>query len=163
MAMTSYMKVTGYGQGEIKGDCSQEGEMRKDMILVYDINHTIELPRDRLTGAPTGQRIHLPLTITKHFDKASPLLYQALCSGEKCDVELYFFHITEKGTEEHYFTISLTEAIIVEMQAYKPMVFMPENKPYHDMEKVSFTYSKIIWSYVVDGIESEDAWKAPKT
>ncbi|HUU30248.1 MAG TPA: Hcp family type VI secretion system effector [archaeon] len=162
MAMTSYMMVTGRSQGEMKGDCTQEGEQRKDKILVYDISHTIEIPRDRLTGLPTGQRIHMPLTVTKHFDKSSPLLYQALCSGEQCDVELYFFRITEKGTEEHYFTVKLMNAIVVELQAYKPMVFLPENKPYHDMEKVSFTYSKIIWTYVVDGIESEDDWQKPK-
>ena len=35
-------------------------------------------------------------------------------------------------------------------------------KPLHDMEMVSFTYEKIIWTYVPDGIEAEDDWKAPK-
>lgn len=30
------------------------------------------------------------------------------------------------------------------------------------MEEVHFTYSKIIWTHEVDGIEAEDDWKAPK-
>jgi len=39
---------------------------------------------------------------------------------------------------------------------------LAENKPYHDMEEVQFTYEKIIWTAVVDGVEAEDDWKAPK-
>jgi len=30
------------------------------------------------------------------------------------------------------------------------------------MEEVSFTYSKIIWTWEPDGIEAEDSWTAPK-
>ena len=160
MAMTSYMTVTGANQGDVKGDCTQAG--REDTMLVYDIKHEIEIPRDRLTGLPTGQRVHMPFVITKHVDRGSPQLYQACCSGEQCEVEIKFFHITEKGTEEHYFTIKLEQAIIVDIKANKPMVFLPENKPYMDMEEVSFTYSKITWTHEVDGVTADDDWKMPK-
>ena len=157
MAMTAYLTVKGLSQQDMKGDCAQAG--REDTILVYDIQHKIEIPRDRLTGTASGQRIHEPLVITKHLDQASPLLHRACCTGEHCEVDLKFFRITEKGTEEHYYTIKLSDAIIVEIENITPMVFLPENKPYHDMEKVSFTYSKIIWTYEPDGIEQEDDWK----
>jgi type VI secretion system secreted protein Hcp len=30
------------------------------------------------------------------------------------------------------------------------------------MEDVSFTYSKIIWTWEVDGVEAQDEWKVPK-
>ncbi|MFO7752654.1 MAG: Hcp family type VI secretion system effector [Desulfobacteraceae bacterium] len=160
MAMTSYLKVTAKDQGEIKGDCTQEG--REDLILVYSIDHKVEIPRDTHTGLPTGQRMHKPFHIIKHKDKSSPGLFQACCSGEQMDTELKFYRITDAGKEEHYFTIKLESAIIVEMQEYNPLVFLEESKPYKDMEKVSFTYEKIIWTYEPDGIETEDSWKAPK-
>jgi type VI secretion system secreted protein Hcp len=132
-------------------------------MLIYAQDHKVEIPRDTHTGLPTGQRIHMPYTITKHKDQASPKLYQACCSGEHfTDWVLKFFRINDKGQEEHYYTIKLTDAIIVEMREYTPMTFIADNKPYKDMEEVSFTYSKISWTYEPGGIESEDDWKAPK-
>ncbi len=64
MALTMYMKVTGKNQGEIKGSCDQGGD-KKDKILVYAMDHKVEIPKDTHTGLPTGQRIHHPLTVTK--------------------------------------------------------------------------------------------------
>ncbi len=161
MAMTSYMSLIGNNQGPIEGDCTQAG--REGTILVYDVKHEIEIPKDEHTGLPTGQRIHKPAVITKHIDKSSPSLMQACTSGEQfSEVVIKFFHITETGAEEHYYTIKLENAIIVRMKVNKPMTFLPENKPYHDMEEVQFTYSKIIWTAEVDGVEAEDDWKTPK-
>ncbi len=159
MAMTSYLKVTAKDQGEIKGDCTQSG--REDLILVYSIDHAVEIPRDTHTGLPTGARIHKPFQIIKHKDLSTPKLFQACCNGEQVETELKFYRITEAGKEEHYFTIKLEGAIIVEMQEYNPLTFLEENKPYKDMETASFTYSKIIWTYEPDGIETEDSWKTP--
>ncbi len=100
----------------------------------------------------------------KHKDQASPLLFQACCSGEHIsNFELDFYRISDKGQEEHYFTIKLENAIIVEMREFTPTTFLEENKPYHDMEEVFFSYEKIVWTYEPDGIESEDDWKSPKS
>ena len=161
MAMTSYLSVTGANQGEIKGGCTQAG--REGKILVYRIDHAVEIPKDTHTGLPTGQRIHHPLLITKAKDGSSPLLFQACCSGERFTAwQLQYYRINDKGQEELYFTIKLENAIIVKMREYTPLTFLPDNKPYHDMEDVSFTYEKISWTYETDGIEAEDDWKAPK-
>ncbi|XOF34783.1 MAG: Hcp family type VI secretion system effector [Candidatus Electrothrix sp. YB6] len=162
MANTMYLKLKGSETGDVKGDCTQAG--REDMILVYAFDHTVEIPRDTHTGLASGQRIHQPLGITKHKDQASPLLFDICCSGERItEFELWFYRINDKGKEEQYFTIKLENAIVVEMQEYTPMTFLPENKPYHDMEKVLFSYEKIVWTYNPDGIESEDDWKKPKS
>ena len=158
MALTGYLKVTGKSQGEIKGDCTQSGD-KKDKILVYASDHTVEIPKDTHTGLPTGQRIHQPMSITKHKDQASPKLYKALCTGEQCTVEYDYYRIKGDGKEEQYFTIKLEEAIIVEMREYTPMTFLPEDKPYHDMEEVRFTYSKVTWTYKDGNIEFTDSWK----
>ncbi|MDY0361139.1 MAG: Hcp family type VI secretion system effector [Desulforegulaceae bacterium] len=161
MAMTAYMNLEGMNQGKIEGGCTQSG--RESMILVFGVDHNVEIPKDTHTGLPTGQRIHHPLLITKEIDKSSPLLYQACCSGEQFkEVSLSYYRINEKGQEEHYYSIKLQNAIIVSMRTYKPLTFLEENKPYKDMEDVQFTYEKIIWTYESDGIESEDSWKTPK-
>ncbi len=158
MALTAYMKIEGQTQGEMKGDCPQ-GQDKKDCVLVYAIEHDVEIPRDTHTGLPTGQRIHHPLTITKHVDQASPKIYKACCTGEQCTVTLDHYRIGPVGQEEKYFTIKLEDAIVVSVHKETPLTFLPENKPYSDMEKVSFTYSKITWTYNDGNIEYVDDWK----
>ena len=160
MAMTSYLTLEGNSQGKIEGDCTQKGHEK--WILVYGTNHEIEIPRDQHTGLATGQRIHRPFTITKHIDDASPLLYQACATGERMKKwELDYNHINEKGQEQLYFTVQLENAIVVNIHHYKPLTFLDENKPYHDMEDVSFTYEKITWSHKVANKEAVDSWKEP--
>jgi type VI secretion system secreted protein Hcp len=160
MALTAYLKLEGMNQGKIEGDVAQKG--REKTILVYGVDHEIEIPRDTHTGLPTGQRIHKPLKIVKHLDQASPKLLQAVTTGEHMkSFELDFYRINEKGQEEHYYTIKLEDAIIVKTHMYKPLTFLPENGPYHDMEEVYFTYSKITVTFEPAGIEAEDDWKNP--
>jgi type VI secretion system secreted protein Hcp len=160
MALTSYLTLEGEKQGQMKGDCVQKG--REDKILVYAVEHSVEIPRDPLSGLPTGQRVHKPFTITKHVDPASPLLYQACTTGEhlkKWDLE--YFTIDKTGKETLYYQVSLEDAIVVAIRHYKPVVFLAENGPYKDMEDISFTYSKITWSNKLANTEAVDDWKQP--
>jgi type VI secretion system secreted protein Hcp len=159
MALTAYMAVNGKSQGDIKGDCPQGGS-KKDKILLYSVDHQVEIPKDTHTGLPTGQRIHKPFTVLKHKDQASPKLFQACCKGEQCTVEVFYYRIKDTGEEENFFKIKMEEAIVVTMREYTPVTFLPENKPYRDMEEVSFTYAKITWSYTDGNIEFTDDWKA---
>ena len=157
MALTGYLKVEGKSQGEIKGGCQQGGD-KKDKILVYGYDFEVEIPKDTHTGTPTGQRIYHPFTITKGLDVASPKLYKALCTGEQCTVTLDLYRIKEDGTQDKYFTVKLETAIVVDMKMSTPLTFLPESKPYHDMETVSFTFAKITWTYNDGNVEFVDSW-----
>ncbi|MDR2340370.1 MAG: Hcp family type VI secretion system effector [Deltaproteobacteria bacterium] len=159
MALTAYMSVKGKSQGDIKGDSAQGGD-KKDKITVFKVDHEVEIPKDTHTGLPTGQRIHKPLTVTKHKDQASPKLFKACCTGEQSEVTLDYYRIKPDGTEEKYFTVKLEDAIVVNAREYTPETFLPDNKPYSDMEEISFTYSKITWTYNDGNIEYTDDWKA---
>ena len=159
MALTAYMAVKGKNQGDIKGGCPQGGD-KKDKILLYASDHLVEIPKDTHTGLPTGQRIHHAYEVMKAVDVASPKLYKACCTGEQCEVIIDFYRIKEDGTEEKYYTVKMEEAIVVEMKHHTPTTFLPENKPYQDMETVAFTYSKITWTYNDGNIEYVDNWKA---
>lgn len=161
MPMPSHMELEGENQGAIEGSCEMEG--RENTILVYAMNHDIHIPRDPHSGLASGKRIHGPLTILKEYDKASPKLYQALCTGEHLTtVTIKWYRIDPTGSEEHYFTHVLEDAIVVEMKPYMPVAFLSENESYRHMENVSFTYKKIKWTWEPDGIEAEDDWTVPK-
>ncbi|OGP80590.1 MAG: type VI secretion protein [Deltaproteobacteria bacterium RBG_16_49_23] len=162
MPMPFHMSLTGKNQKEIsKGCCTMTG--REDTILCQALNHEVYIPRDPQTGLPTGKRVHNPLTVTKVFDKSSPKLYQALTTGERMDdVTLKYYRIDDTGKEEHYFTIKLEDAIVVSVKPWIPNALDSTREKFTHMEDVSFTYSKIIWTWEVDGVEAQDEWKTPK-
>ncbi|WP_298438896.1 Hcp family type VI secretion system effector [Geobacter sp.] len=161
MAMPAHLTLTGEKQGKIDGSCELQG--RENTILVYSMNHDITMPKDPHSGLPTGKRVHGPLSIVKEFDKSSPKMFQALCTGEHLkDVTLKFYRITKQGTEEHYYTIKLEDAIVVSIKPNMPITLLEENAPYRHMEEVAFTYRKIKWTWEPNGIEAEDSWSVPK-
>ena len=80
MAMPAHLTLQGEKQGNIGGSCDMQG--REESILVYGMNHGILIPRSPTDGLATGKRVHGPLSILKEYDKSSPKLYQALCTGE---------------------------------------------------------------------------------
>jgi type VI secretion system secreted protein Hcp len=159
MAMNCYMTVKAKNQGDIQGDCTQQG--RENTIICYSLDHRVEIPRDPYSGLSTGQRIHKPFKVSTNVGKHTPKLFQACCTGEHMDVELQMFRINEKGQEEKYFTIKLQDAIVVESREWYPETFIESTKPYKHMEDILFTYETIIWTYVTDGIEAQDSWKKP--
>ncbi len=162
MPMPCHMTLSGEKQGKIDGSCEMQG--RENTILVYQLDHDIHIPRDVYSGLASGKRVHGPLTITKMYDKSSPKLYQALCTGEHMkDVTLKFYRINKQGVEEHYFTTSLEDAIVVEVKPYMPITFAADSEPYGHMEQVGFTYKKIKWTWEPNGIEAEDSWAVPKS
>ena len=162
MPLTGFLTLEGTNQGKMEGDCTQKG--REKTILVYAVDHEIEIPRDTHTGLPTGQRIHKPLTITKHTDPATPLLFQACATGEQMKKwQLDYYHINEKGQEELYYQVTLENAIVVNIRHYKPDTLNEANKPYKDMEEVSFTYEAITWEHKVANKTAQDKWKEPST
>ncbi len=160
MPMPAHMELEAYNQGQIKGSCDLQG--REDTIMVWAFSHDIHIPRHPQTGMPTGKRIHEALTITKEFDKSSPMLYQVLCTGEiLTKAVIKWYRINKQGKEEHYFTTKMEDAVIVSIKGWMPSALDAKNDPYKHMEDVSFTYKKIIWTWEPDGIETEDDWTAP--
>ncbi len=151
MALIAYMEVKGHKQGAIKGDCAQGGD-KKDRIVVYGSDHLVEVPRDTHTGLPTGSSIHHTFTVTKHKDQSTPKLFRACCTGEQCNATIDYYQVQADGQEKKYFTVKLT-GVVTGMREYTPPTFLPENKPYHDMEEVSFSYFKITWTNEAGHVE----------
>ena len=161
MPMPAHMTAEGETQGNIEGSCTMQG--REGTMLVEQFDHQLYIPHDPQTGLGTGKRVHGEFTVVKLYDKASPKLYQALCTGEHMkNVVVKWYRITPQGTEEHYFTHKLENAIVVQVKPYMPNCLDPETESYQHMEQVAFTYEKITWTWEPDGIEAEDSWLVPK-
>lgn len=169
MPTPAFMSIEGATQGLItQGTFTEESvgniyvEGHEDEFMVQAFGHEVMIPRDPQSGQPTGQRVHQPLTITKVFDKCSPMLYQALTSGERltrCDIKWY--RTSAMGTQEHYFTTSLQDAIIVNVRAYMPNCQDPNMKYFTHLEEVSFTYRMIDWTHEAGGTSASDDWRRP--
>jgi len=160
MPMPCYLSLKGNKQGDIKGSIKIKGH--EDTILIQAVNHTIEIPSNSQTGLPAGKRVHFPMTLTKEVDRSSPLLFQALTSGEiMSTVKLQYYRISPKGTEEKYYTVTLTNAMLTSIRAWMPNCLEQANKQMGHMEDVSFTYEKISWTFEPEGIEGQDSWLEP--
>ena len=166
MPVPAYMTIEGSTQGDISaGACSPDsiGSMSKkshaDEIIVQSFLGEIMVPKDPQSGQPSGQRVHKGFTINKIFDKSSPLLYQALSTGEQLKVvNLKFFRTAPTGEQEHYFTIEAKEATITSIKTKMPNCLDPANSCFTHMEDVSFSYKEITWTHEVAGTSGTDSW-----
>ena len=168
MPVPGYLTITGAKQGKMSagafnaqsvGNNYQTGH--EDECLIEAMECHVIIPRDPQSGQPTGTRVHQPSTVTKLFDKASPLLWQALCTGETLQLELHFFRINTTGTQEKFYTIKWTDAVLVDGTGFMPNCLEPANANFTNMEKWSFTYRKIEWSHDIAGTSGSDDWRAP--
>ncbi len=169
MPTPAYMSIQGEKQGAITQGTLTDASVgniwqqdHQNEILVEAFQHTVLIPTDPQSGQPTGQRVHRPLTITKVFDKSSPLLYSALTSGERLTkIEIKWYRTSKEGQQEHYFTHILEDAVIVDLTARMPNCQDPGQSHFTHLEDLTFTYRKISWRHEVSSTEGSDDWRAP--
>ena len=162
-----YIWYTGVTQGPMEGYGSWAGEDdqagKEGSSLVLSLTHEVTSQRDQATGLASGRRIHMPLTITKRIDKASPKLYMALTKNEQLsDVTVKWFRVVQAGGggQEHYFTTKLEGAVVSNIRQWFPIISDPTKREYSHLEDVSFSYNKITWTWEDGGITHTDDWRA---
>ena len=156
-----YLSMEGEKQGLIEGECRRKGF--EGWIECLGYQHEVSSPRDPHTGQATGHRQHHLLTITKEFDAATPMLFQALVTNElikKVTIKWYR-PSTTTGIEEHFFTVALETAFIASVKPWVPNVLDPLFKSYTNMEDVSFVYGTINWTHEIAAKASTDDWLTP--
>jgi type VI secretion system secreted protein Hcp len=150
-----YLTIEGVKQGNISAGANTQDSMgnkyqsdHTDEITVHSFDHGVMRPYDPSSGQAEGQRVHSPATFSKGFDKTSPMLYQACCTGErltKCEFKWY--RAGMDGGDEHFFTHVLHDALIVSINAGG------------DSESVSLTYRQMDWTQEVAGTAASDNWR----
>jgi type VI secretion system secreted protein Hcp len=156
MALNAYLKIKGEQQGDIAGSVTQAG--REEQIAVYGWSHEVVSPRDAATGHMSGKRQHAPFTIVKPVDKASVPLMTSLVMNEPLTVTLRAWRASPTGREEQYYTITLANATVSQLQSEMLNNQYPENAKHEVREHISFTYQKITWTWESGGITLEDSW-----
>jgi type VI secretion system secreted protein Hcp len=169
MPTPAYITVQGEKQGDITsgaftadsvGNIWQEAQ--QDTMIVEAMDHPVLVPTDPQSGQPTGQRVHQPLKITTVYNKAVPLLYNALTSGERLtEVVIKWYRTSMDGTQEHYYTHKLEDAVIVNMTSYMYNCQDPAKASFTHLVDMEFSYRKITWTHDVAGTEGDDDWRAP--
>lgn len=164
MALLAYMHVKGQKSGNIQGSVTQKG--REGSIAVIAYHHSVVGPRDQQSGLPTGHRMHKPFTIVKNTDKATPVLYNVLCTNENLtEVSIDFWKPqlragTGTGAEVQYYTVKLTNANIASITSMMPNVEDPAQQKFDLQEEIAFTYQKIEWIWRDGNITAIDDWEA---
>ena len=96
------------------------------------------------------------------LNKAVPLLYDALASGEMLpQVELHWWRTSVEGKQEHDFTTRLTDATIVDMNLHMPHCQDPAQREFTQLLAVSLAYRKVEWEHIKSGTSGADDWRAP--
>lgn len=158
----SGLMTQGANSSDSMGNAYQSDHADESTVQAFE--HNVTIPRDPQSGQPTGQRVHEPFVITKVYDKASPKLFDALCSGERLTkVTVKWFRTSMTGSQEHYFTHELEDAVIVDIKANMPNAQDPAMAHFSHLEEVSFSYRKINWSHEVSGTRGSDDWRSPRT
>lgn len=170
MPTPAFISIQGKTQGHITqgaftadsvGNVYQEGH--EDQILVQEIEHLINTPTDPQSGQPAGQRVHGPFTFTSALNKATPMLYQALATGETLpEVEVKWYRTSTEGLQEHFFTTRLEDATIVNIDTALPHAQDADMAGYTQLVKVAMAYRKITWTHGISGTEASDDWRKPQ-
>lgn len=166
MPIPAYLTLSGDNQGDMSsgatgadsiGTLSKSDHENEIQVQAFKVNMTV--PKDPQSGQPTGRRIHTGLTFTKVVDKSSPMLMQALATGEQIkDATFKFFRTSSSGTQEHYYTIELEEALITDITTWFPNALDPSNGPIGHMEDVTLSYKAINETHEVAGTSGSDNW-----
>ncbi|OQY60229.1 MAG: Hcp1 family type VI secretion system effector [Desulfobacteraceae bacterium 4572_88] len=169
MPTPAYMSIEGEEQGNITEGCNTEDsvgnvyqEDHGDEFIVQAFEHVLTVPTDVQSGQPAGPRRHEELIVTKIFDKCSPLLYNALVTGERLPTsEIRWYRTDMTGKQEHYFTHEIEDSVITKIETFMPNAQDPTMEHFTHLERIHFRYRKITWTHEVAGTEGTDDWRAP--
>lgn len=171
MPIPAYMTIELAEQGEISEGAGGEdsigtlaeptdNEDIENAIKVVAFEKIIHLPTTSGFGA-SGLREHKGIKITKIFDASSPLLYQALCTGEQVNTITINWYRIEEGEEfpeEPYYVHEIERAVVTRIDSYMPDCTDPANESFQPMEDVWFTYKAITETHAAgtEGIDDLD-------
>ena len=163
MANVSYMSIIGNRQGLISAGCSGQDSIgnkcqltHQDEIMVLAYAHDLASSGNDSIAGGRGQ--HMPLSITKGIDKASPLLAKAWDDGEELDCTLKLYRTAAAGGQQHYYSIRIKGARIAHISLVGPhSVHMGDAEP---QEHVIIRYRDILWEHIPAGTSAYSAWNA---
>lgn len=153
MPEIGFMKIDGIdGESNVKN--------QKNMIEVLGFSHEVSKEVDPLDCRKVrGDRRHRTFEVVKSFDKATPLIAQAVCQGKKIkNVEIKWYRQPADGGSdpEHYFTQKFEDVIVTGIRPWVPNALDGATKTFGHMESVTFGYGQVTWKSETGGTEFKD-------
>jgi type VI secretion system Hcp family effector len=157
MAYHGYLSITGQKQGLISAGCSsQESIGNKCQIAHVDEIMVLSFDHHMFNAENSNHATHVPVTITKNIDKATPLLAQALANREVVNCELTFYRVSKFGAQEKFFTVKLKECLISNQLMDIPHVTSDSDA--EPQEHVSIRYRDITWTHHLANTSGWASW-----
>lgn len=113
--------------------------------------------RDPASGMLTGMRSHQPIVITKPIDRSSPLLARALVENARVRGVFRFFTAGPSGTDREIYRIAFNNGHVDAVRSLVDDVLAPGAAVRPAVERVTFSYSDIEWTWLEAGITYRDA------
>jgi type VI secretion system secreted protein Hcp len=138
------MKIDGFLKvPDIKGPSVRDGH--EDEIEIHKVDFKMVAPYDSNSLSRRGRVALGPIIFTKHYDKSSPYLAQALFENKPLDEVKFSARRTIDGETSDYLVVTLTDASIMEYD-------FSQAEDAEDLieERVSFAYKKIKFVYDKD-------------
>lgn len=156
-ALDAFMRIVVMGGQEIPGSSTRPGYENWHPVAAF--GHSLSVPLDPNSGTPSGAKQHNPVKVVKPVDGGSPLIYQALGTGQSLEsVQINFLRVDPAtGQDEHFFTILLQN---VHVAGVAPSL-IPSNQGNQIMETVTFSYQIITWKDEIGAVEYSDGWMVP--
>ncbi len=155
-----YLSIKGSQQGQFKGTPNVRGS--NDWMVGVNVSMQATIPHDPATGLATGKRRHLPLTIIKPWDAASPQILQAFVTREVLTpVILEFMYKNANGEEAVWQRITLTNAAVLDIRRYADFSAAQTGSTINELEEISLAWQKISVDDLLGKTQFVDSWSEP--
>jgi len=157
MAMTVHLSLKANGE-DIQGESSVTTLEREDTIECFSFDYGVHSGSES-SGRPSGARHYAPISIVKRVDKATPLLYKALCDNAAIEAVFKFYRPSPAGdgTTEQFYTVEIKQARIAGIGLSSPDATGGAGGP--PTEAISFVYNNMTQTYESTGAAHEDNWR----
>ncbi len=160
MAMTVHLTLKANGE-DIQGESSVTTLGREDTIECFSFDCGVQSASEAFSGRPSGKRNYEPIRIVKRVDKATPLLWKALCNNEQIEGTFKFFRPSPAGdgTTEEFYTVEISEARVSGIDFSSPDAMGGAGQAEPPTETISFVYNNMIQTYESTGASHQDNWR----
>lgn len=111
MALPAYLFLTDTLGNSIRG--GSDAKDREGAIELINMAHHIDLPINMASASASANRVHRPVTLTKHVDCSSTYLLKAICQKERLKSALIkCYRINDAGLEEEFFNIFMEDVLV---------------------------------------------------
>lgn len=160
MAMTVHLKLKANGE-DIEGESTVTTLDRENTIECFSFDYGVQSASESFSGTASGTRNYEPIRIVKRVDKATPLLWKALCENAQIEGVFKFYRPSPAGdgTTEEFYTVEIREARIAGIDFSSPDAMGGAGQAEPPTESIVFVFNNMTQTYEATGASHEDSFR----